>query len=511
MLTRMRLLAIVALVISSASFGALRARHCQFDNHIYRTTGMGNYVKQYVVDAEAEYLSGDTSFFLINSPGSMGHILVIGTDTPSVTFDHVNTGGDSVWACTDTFLIRDKNGDRTKWRNEFKGSDSVGAYSNLEDGVWSDYDSATGYDDVADGVPAPTTVAAIAADGKTFVDNEFWIDSIGEVWDGPAWVPNYVVDTSVATGGYMIMAYGQIRIDAGGRYVFLTSGRYDGTQVFFDFDSDNHWDDLDWISVPASYLSDTLRFDGLGSNTRVASVDLVPGHYRIKMYFWQWGSQSSNCFLGWKRPDADSSVVVPAAAFGAKRNAGVPVAAITLIERNGVAIVDDYTTTPCDEDEFTFTGELVRAPDDATSVTYHWDFGDGTTTETTEPTVSHTYDAVGKRYTKLCITYGGEFPTRRTTAHSIEVEQCPTSVQLEAGAQHQSAWYRHDGARLTLQSLGGRTTYALYSLRGQQLWIGHTSVESQQLSVDVQALPRGTYLLHARGQTVKHVAEVVIP
>lgn len=510
---KLRTAGIAMLCLAGFCLGALRARHCQFNNHTYKTTGMGNHIKAYVIDAEADYVSGDTSFFEINSPGSMGHILIVGADTPSVTLDHIKDNGDSVWACTDSFLIRDKNGDRTKWRPEFKGTAEIGAVSNLEYGVWEDYDSVTGFDEVAADAKAPTEVPAIAVDGKSFVDNEFWIDSIGEVWPFPAWVPTYIADTSVATGGYMIMAYGQIRIDKAGKYVFVTSGRYDGTQVWFDFDSDDQWDDLDWVQVPPSYLSDTLRFEGIGSNPRVASAELEPGHYRIKMYFWQWGSQNSNSYLAWKRPDAEGAVVVPAEAFGEPRAKQIPVATIAKITKNGTTVSEDLATTECASDTWTFTGELLREPDNAKKLTYYWDFGDGTTLKSNDATVTKVFSSPGNHRVSLIIDYGGDFPTRTARTSKIQVASCqPVGVAGRTpGVPREAIGFRLEGNTLTVWNPTEQTaTLTVHSLGGRRILcspLGKAAATSR-MSLDMS---RGTYLLKVQAAGVSTSRLLVVP
>ncbi len=490
------------MLLVSSPYGALRARHCQFDKHIYRDLDHhAELVRSYVAGKTAEYVSGDTSFFLIERPGSEGHILVLGTDTPTVSVGTIGAEGDTTWVLDDSVLIRDKHGDATKFLPHFKGDSVVAGVGNLESGVWDDYDSATGYDQVPAASVAPPAVSPITADGKSFVDNEFWIDSIGDITDEPAWVPSYVVDTGVALGGYMIMAFGQIRIDAAGEYVFVRSGRYDGTQVWFDFDSDNTWDAIEWEHIDEQYLRDTLGLDIGGRRLYKATVSLQPGHYRLKMYFWQWGDQRAASYLAWKRPDAANAVIVPSSAFGDPKAAPVPMANVAAMLKNGVALSSGDSTTTCAADTFTFVGELLYAPDGASPV-YHWDFGDGTTRETTTDTVTHVYTTAGKRWTRLFITYGGEYPTRSASSYSVRVRDCEVRAIRPAGsASADKATLRMRGGRLFAHA-SGRTPLELFvfDLQGRALYAatGRTRGESFVLDLRSAGLGAGAYIATLR-------------
>lgn len=485
------------MLLVSSPYGALRARHCQFDKHIYRDRDHhAALVRSYVAGKTAEYVSGDTSFFLIDRPGSEGHILVLGTDTPTVSVASVGAGGDTTWALDDSVLIRDKHGDATKFLPHFKGDSVVAGVGNLEHGVWDDYDSATGYDQVA--AAAPTAVSPIAADGKSFVDNEFWIDSIGDITDEPAWIPSYVADTSVALGGYMIMAFGQIRINAAGEYVFVRSGRYDGTQVWFDFDSDDIWDNIEWEHIDEQYLRDTLGLDIGGRRLYKATVSLQPGHYRLKMYFWQWGDQRAASYLAWKRPDAASAVIVPSSAFGAPKAAPVPMANVAAMLKNGVELSGGDSTTTCAADTFTFVGELLYAPDGASPV-YHWDFGDGTTRETTTDTVTHVYTTTGKRWTRLFITYGGDYPTRLASSYSVRIRDCEVGLTRRAdNAERTGAMLQMRGTTL-VAGTAANVPFGLsvIDLQGRTVYATAVRLDGGPLTIDIRSagLGAGAYMV----------------
>ena len=55
--------------------------------------------------------------------------------------------------------------------------------------------------------------------------------------------------------------------------------------------------------------------------------------------------------------------------------------------------------------KFTLTAKGITDPDDD-EITYRWDFGDGTTKETTEPTVTKTYERVSRFEVQLSVTDG---------------------------------------------------------------------------------------------------------
>jgi hypothetical protein len=395
----------------------------------------------------------------------------------------------------------------------------------LEAGAWDSYDEQTGFDGVSADEHGSIVTPDWVADGKPIVDKTFWVDSLGETWHGGTYVADNIADTGAALGGFFIMFFGQITIPETGDYTFVSSGRYEGTRIWIDLNDDGVFEDdltecnadgdIERDSVPAhlEYWSISKR------GTRVWEVEnLQAGSYRFRAHFWMWGAQSANSSVAWFTPDmdpaTDTAVVIPASAFGQRKQYGVPVAKVESIALDGVVLDAHVSTQVCQQQTVTLVGRLLRAPEGATP-TYKWDLED-TVITTTADTIHYVYQTAGEKEFRLYVEYGGEFPTREVSGrYRITYSDDCTSVARPRHAARAGRAVSLSGTRLTVgPGRGERTVVRVFAANGRTVFARSIAANAASTVLDLAAQPlaSGSYVVRVelRGTSI-HNGMLLIP
>ncbi len=349
---------LLAFCLASAASASLRARYCIPGNHYYvRIADTAKVNELAALVADTTY--GDTSIY---SPNDNVDWMVIGKTAAEVTYG-------------DTIYERHVHGSYKKnvwvWHEDNDFFDS---------GVWDGYDEENGFDEAVDPMgAAPTVPAGVFLGDLSPVSDAIWIDSVAEQGKFPFLGPN--IDAELASNANIVVLYGQLSVPEDGEYTFVTCARYQTLKFWIDIDGDNVFSDdkdsigididttLDslgntvydtttlytgtesnlWSSVDrASIVPELLPEKLSGSKTAVWSVNLTQGKYKVRIFQWGWGAGGQSVALGWKKPSATAAEIIPASAFGERKQFGIPYITMPAMLQDGAETAAINELVSCD-------------------------------------------------------------------------------------------------------------------------------------------------------------------
>jgi hypothetical protein len=348
-------LGFVVLCLASTTFPSLRTRYCIPGNHYYvRMADSSKVDKLAGLPADTTY--GDTTLYAVSDELTW---MLIGKTAETV-------------AVGDTMYERHVHG--TYKKNVWV----IDGYFDL--GVWEGFDETDGFAGTDDPVGDISQVPdGVFLGDKSPVDSAVWVDSIAERGSFPFLGAN--VDASLEPNAVILVLHGQLTVPEDGEYTFISSGRYEGLKLWIDVDGDGEFSmekdtvglEIDttidevledttydtsvvyegaetnfWSDISSSDLSLDLMFGELGGGRlRAWTVNLSAGTYKIRASYWHWGTQKSTVALGWKKPGATGAEVIPADAFGDRKQYGVPYITIPAILKGGLETGPFSDTIEC--------------------------------------------------------------------------------------------------------------------------------------------------------------------
>jgi hypothetical protein len=391
-------------------------------------------------------------------------------------------------------------------------------------GIWDNYDPETGFDNVADDDLG-------GFDNASHITAAYWIDSVNEPKsvalrkDGALveGIMNPNTDLrddnyQVAYDGYIVYLAGHVNIEQAGTYEFEIDGN-DGFLMWVDANQDGE-----------------IKLDGEGENVggedngwawawsgdQPVSQSFTfsqTGYTKVLLWHWDWG-EVSHAIVKWTTPDGIKQVI-PASAFGKRRSFGAPMASVTSVKVDGIEQTNWSYVSPQECAEVTFTASASNMMDQ--TPTYVWDFGDGSTMETTDATVTHKFkysdasplyqvSVSAKRGTTLGPASADAVLVWPTNAN-VPGESCPgqTSVLSAAVSKGHSVFSINGadmylpatakGAKIVVNDVAGRTVYSApvsathINLRNFGLSSGYYMVSLVSKGVTMQSAP---VMLNAR-------------
>lgn len=269
--------------------------------------------------------------------------------------------------------------------------------------AWRQYDSIHGFDNVKE-----------INDSSSFIDAQFWIDSLLEVSSSGSYtanIGNVRGDSGLAFEGYITYFFGQIRFPKNGTWKLISNGDDGGTVFSIDKSRDLLFTPPE-ISIPIKRedslgkLKTPWDITKLGKN-RILILDSIvantPYPFQAKYYNYS-GSSFSGLF--WKHSEDSLISVVPASAFGKRRNYGAPVPEVVKISKNGTNVPLDkwgfIEVRPTDQLQFSVSHANIKG----LTPKYVVDFGDGTTVTSTKKSFSHSFKKSGFFHPRIVALWG---------------------------------------------------------------------------------------------------------
>ncbi len=272
-------------------------------------------------------------------------------------------------------------------------------------GIWDGWSDQTGFDHI----DASEDDALGPFDDAPYVTGSYWLDSLFEEVHGTnsdgAFVQGWMSSSDMldpsyefSYDGYFVLAAGGLKIPEAGTYEFFVDGD-DGIMYFLDLDEDGVLS-LEPNNHEGVNVGPTLRDGHLWGweKGHTATVTFSsPGYKKILFWKWDWGAISDG-MLKWKKPGDDSLSVIPAAAFGERKNTGLPVASIVSVSVEGQGEIpkNSWSYIPLDKCvPITLTVETENMTDfdgNELPAEYFWDLNDGRTAITPVNTITYCYN-----------------------------------------------------------------------------------------------------------------------
>ncbi len=278
-------------------------------------------------------------------------------------------------------------------------------WNNVLPGIWDGWSDETGFDHIDRNADD-----ALGSFGDaSYVSGAYWLDSLYEEVHGDnsngAFVEGWMsssdlLDTSyeVSYDGYFVLAAGGIKIDQAGTYEFTIDGD-DALALFMDTNEDGvlAMEPNNFEGINISHFDDPVwRFEKEKPFTKSVTFNTT-GYKKIVFFKWDWG-QISDGIVEWKKPGDTEFSVIPAAAFGEKKNIGLPIASIVGVSIQGQGEIAKSSWGYIGIDKcvpITLTAEAENMTEfDGTQLEgeYIWSFNDGRTVTTPVNTVTYCYN-----------------------------------------------------------------------------------------------------------------------
>lgn len=183
---------------------------------------------------------------------------------------------------------------------------------------------------------------------------------------------------------------------------------------------------------------------------------------------------------------------------------------------NPAVITNTVISRICPELGGTFTSNVNQlqvaftAPSTGTPTTWAWNFGDGQTDVTANPT--HTYDSAGA-YT-VCLQIGNACGRTRTICATVYVGV--TGMQPGSGGIHSIALSPNPANReVKVQLEADKLTHPRFRLidihgRCVRTWEARTIIGKYEQQLSVEDLPTGLYFLHIQAQETMHTVKLMV-
>lgn len=279
---------------------------------------------------------------------------------------------------------------------------------NVLPGIWDGWSDQTGFDHIS----VEDDNALGSFDDAPYVTGSYWLDSLYEELRGThsdgAFVEGWIsssdlLDPSykISYNGYFVHAAGGLKIPEAGTYEFIVDGD-DGIMYFLDLNEDgvlsldpnNH----EGVNVPPGLRDGKLWGWKTNPKRDTATVTFnSPGYKKILFWKWEYGGISDGMLL-WKKPGDSDFSVIPAAAFGERKNTGLPVASIVGVSVEGQGDIPKNSWSSVSVDKcvpITLTVETENMTDfdgNELEAEYFWDLADGRTVITPVNTITYCYN-----------------------------------------------------------------------------------------------------------------------
>lgn len=278
-------------------------------------------------------------------------------------------------------VIQPMNGDQEKGDPAF--------IEPVENGIWDGFDATTGFDN-ATGFGPVVQAPSISTETpkEPFVDYQLWLDSLNEVSNAPIIAENLLDSTAakVQQAGYFAIIAGGITVPAAGEYLFVSGGRYAGLPFQIDVNK-NAVMDVNERAVELNQLDPAFPNDTniVTGNIKAAAVKYglkvtfpAAGTYRFRARYWHHSEQTGPLVLGWRKAGDARVTVVPASAFGARKQQGVPRAMVTRVTYGDKTLTMNDTGYSCAAKTATYKAMVERLGSGQTVTSYKWTFSDTT-------------------------------------------------------------------------------------------------------------------------------------
>jgi hypothetical protein len=145
---------------------------------------------------------------------------------------------------------------------------------------------------------------------------------------------------------------------------------------------------------------------------------------------------------------------------------------------------------------FTYTPSILlagkpvffTAPEAANTVTYHWDFGDGTSSDTTRNTIGHTYSTLGNYNVALACSINDFTSSTATESITVSPSQPSLDVTIDSGSIHFNGEVAEFNILTTSQGEAVDTTKL-------EAYLYNGGVLNTNLTSEVRTIDTGLYLI----------------